>query len=72
MPGAGTVNNSGQATLVTSSLAAGTHPLTAVFPATDSFATSTSAISTLASSERYRSAVFYTRSLSHPSIPYSL
>jgi hypothetical protein len=42
--GTGALSSSGQATLVTSSLAAGTHPLTAVFPATGLFATSTSAI----------------------------
>lgn len=42
--GTGTLSSSGQATLVTSSLAAGTHPLTAVFPATGLFATSTSTV----------------------------
>ena len=42
--GTGTLSSSGQATLVTSSLAAGTYPLTAVFPATGLFATSTSAV----------------------------
>ena len=42
--GAGTLSSSGQATLVTSSLTAGTHALTAVFSATGSFATSTSAV----------------------------
>jgi hypothetical protein len=42
--GSGTLSSSGQATLVTSSLAAGTHALTAVFPATGLFATSTSAV----------------------------
>jgi Bacterial Ig-like domain (group 3)/FG-GAP-like repeat len=42
--GTGTLRSSGQATLVTSSLAAGTHPLTAVFPATGLLATSTSAV----------------------------
>lgn len=42
--GTGTLSSSGQAILVTSSLATGTHPLTAVFPATALFATSTSAV----------------------------
>jgi hypothetical protein len=40
----GTLNSSGQATLATSSLAAGTHQLTAVSLATGLFATSTSAV----------------------------
>lgn len=44
MLGSGTLNSSGQATLVTSSLTAGTHALTAVLPATGHFATSTSAV----------------------------
>jgi hypothetical protein len=42
--GMGTLNSSGQATLATSSLAAGTHQLTAVSLATGLFATSTSAV----------------------------
>ena len=41
--GTGTLSSAGQATLVTSSLVAGTHPLTAVFSATGSFASSASA-----------------------------
>jgi hypothetical protein len=42
--GTDTLSSSGQATLATSSLVAGTHALTAVFPATGLFATSTSVV----------------------------